>query len=161
MYQSGANDHGVMDLTVKMEFSANVPADTQAYTLVVSDRMLKFKSKMSVLFLERAIEMEHMMQGEVVVVRTMAKDSSTIVVSGGSTSIQTVFTPPLYLKNGLLVIYLSKLFAIHVKSACLSSIRFVCFSSVLTKFELFRFSRKHCCSRGKKRNGECNIQKKL
>ena len=38
--------------------------------------------------------MEHM--GEVVVVRT-----STIVVSGGSGSVQTVFTPPLYLKNGL------------------------------------------------------------
>ena len=34
------------------------------------------------------------------VVRTMAKDSSTIVVSGCSASIQTVFTPPLYLKNG-------------------------------------------------------------
>ena len=44
---------GVVDLTVKMEFSENVPADTQAYALVISDRMLKFKSdgsKMSVLF---------------------------------------------------------------------------------------------------------------
>ena len=30
----------------------------------------------------------------------MAKDSSTIIVSGGSASVQTVFTPPLYLKNG-------------------------------------------------------------
>ena len=39
------------------------------------------------------------MQGEVVVARTMAKDSSTIVVSGASVT-QTVFTPPLYLKNG-------------------------------------------------------------
>ena len=42
-----------MDLTVEMEFSANVPADAQAYALVISDRMLKFKSddaKMSVLF---------------------------------------------------------------------------------------------------------------
>ena len=48
--------------------------------------------------MERAIEMEHM-QGDVVVARTVAKDSSTIVVSGGSASIQTVFTP-LYLKNG-------------------------------------------------------------
>ena len=41
------------DLTVKMEFSENIPADTQAYALVISDRMLKFKSggsKMSVLF---------------------------------------------------------------------------------------------------------------
>ena len=36
-----------------MEFSANVPANTQAYALVIIDRMLKFKSdgsKMSVLF---------------------------------------------------------------------------------------------------------------
>ena len=33
-----------MDLTVKMEFSADVPADTQAYALVISDRMLKFNS---------------------------------------------------------------------------------------------------------------------
>ena len=37
---------------------------------------------------------------EVVVVGSMAKDSSTIVVSGGSASVQTVFSPPLYLKNG-------------------------------------------------------------
>ena len=44
---------GVVDLTVKLEFSANVPADTQAFALVISDRMLKFRSdgsKMSVLF---------------------------------------------------------------------------------------------------------------
>ena len=43
---------GVVDLTVRMEFSANVPANTQAYALVISNRMLKFKSdgsKMSVL----------------------------------------------------------------------------------------------------------------
>ena len=43
---------GVVDLTVKMEFSENVPADTRAYALVIRDRMLKFKShgsKMSVL----------------------------------------------------------------------------------------------------------------
>ena len=38
--------------------------------------------------MERSIEMEH--GWEVVVVRTMAKDSSTIVVSGGSASVQTV-----------------------------------------------------------------------
>ena len=43
--------------------------------------------------------MEHM-HGKVVVVRTMAKDWSTIVVSGGSASVQTVFTPQLYQKNG-------------------------------------------------------------
>ena len=48
--------------------------------------------------MERAIEMEH--GGEVVVVRTMAKYSSTIVVSGASASVHTVFTPPLDLKNG-------------------------------------------------------------
>ena len=44
---------GVVDLTVKMGFSSNVPANTQAYALVISDRMLKFKSdgsKMSVVF---------------------------------------------------------------------------------------------------------------
>ena len=42
---------GVVDLTVRMEFSVAVPANTQAYDLVISDRMLKFKidgSKMSV-----------------------------------------------------------------------------------------------------------------
>ena len=49
--------------------------------------------------MERAIEMEHM-NGEVVVVRKMAKDPSTIVVSGGSASVQTDFTAPPYLKNG-------------------------------------------------------------
>ena len=40
---------GVVDLTVRMEFSANA----QAYSLVIIDRMLKFKSdvsKLSVLF---------------------------------------------------------------------------------------------------------------
>ena len=44
---------GVVDLTIPMEFSANVPANTQAYALIISDRMLKFKSdgsKMNVLF---------------------------------------------------------------------------------------------------------------
>ena len=35
---------GVVYLTVRMEFSANVPADTRAYALVINDRMLKFKS---------------------------------------------------------------------------------------------------------------------
>ena len=35
---------GIVDLTVRMELSANVPANTQAYALVISDRMLKFKS---------------------------------------------------------------------------------------------------------------------
>ena len=43
----------LVDLTVRMEFSVNISANTQAYALVISDRMLKFKSdgsKMSVLF---------------------------------------------------------------------------------------------------------------
>ena len=51
--QSELLTEGVVDLTVRMEFSANVPANMQAYALVISDRMLKFKSvgsKMSVLF---------------------------------------------------------------------------------------------------------------
>ena len=44
---------GVVDLTVMMEYSANVPANTQGYVLVICERMLKFKSdgsKMCVLF---------------------------------------------------------------------------------------------------------------
>ena len=51
--QSERLREGVVDLIVRMEFSANVPANMQAYALVISDRMLKFKSdgsKMSVLF---------------------------------------------------------------------------------------------------------------
>ena len=44
---------GVVDLTIRMEFSVAMPANTQAYALVISDWTLKFKSdgsKMSVLF---------------------------------------------------------------------------------------------------------------
>ena len=51
--QSERLTEGVVVLTVRMEFSTNVSANTQAYALVISDRMLKFKSggsKMSVLF---------------------------------------------------------------------------------------------------------------
>ena len=51
--QSEQLTESVIDLTVRMEFSANVLENTQAYALVISDRMLKFKSdgsKMSVLF---------------------------------------------------------------------------------------------------------------
>ena len=51
--QSERLTEGVVDLTVRMEFSANVPVNTQAYALVISDRMLKLKSDgsmMSVLF---------------------------------------------------------------------------------------------------------------
>ena len=49
--QSGRLTEGVVDLTVRMEFSANVPANKQTYALAISDRMHKFKSdgsKMSV-----------------------------------------------------------------------------------------------------------------
>ena len=42
--QSERLTEGVVDLTVKMEFSENVPPSTQTYALVISDRMLKFKS---------------------------------------------------------------------------------------------------------------------
>ena len=51
--QSERLTEGFVDLTVTMEFSANVPANTQACALVIIDRMLKFKSdgsKMSILF---------------------------------------------------------------------------------------------------------------
>ena len=42
--QSERLTEGIVDLTVRMEFSVNVPANTQAYAFVISDRMLKFKS---------------------------------------------------------------------------------------------------------------------
>ena len=42
--QSVRLTEGVVDLTVRMEFSANTPGNTQAYALVISGRMLKFKS---------------------------------------------------------------------------------------------------------------------
>ena len=51
--QSERFPEGVVDLTVRMEFSANVPANTLAYAIVISDRMLIFKSdgsKVSVSF---------------------------------------------------------------------------------------------------------------
>ena len=51
--QSERLTEGIVDITVKMEFSVPAPANTQAYDLVICDRMLKFKSdgsKMSVLF---------------------------------------------------------------------------------------------------------------
>ena len=46
--QSERLAEGVVDLTVRMEFSAYVPANT-AYALVISDRMLKFKSNGSIM----------------------------------------------------------------------------------------------------------------
>ena len=33
----------ITDLTVKMEFTDNVPVNTQSFSLVISDRLLKFK----------------------------------------------------------------------------------------------------------------------
>ena len=42
--QSERLTEGVVDLTVRMEFSVAVPANTQDYALVISDRMLKFKN---------------------------------------------------------------------------------------------------------------------
>ena len=51
--QSERLTEGIVDLTVRMEFGAAVPANTRAYALVISDRRLKFKtdgSKMSFLF---------------------------------------------------------------------------------------------------------------
>ena len=56
--QSERLTEDVVDLTVRMEFSANVPANTQTYALVISDRKLKFKSdgsKMSILFWTRLV----------------------------------------------------------------------------------------------------------
>ena len=50
--QSERLTEGVVDLTVRMEFSVNVPANTRAYALAISDRILKLKrdgTKMSVL----------------------------------------------------------------------------------------------------------------
>ena len=49
--QSERLTEGVVDLTVKMEFSVAVPANTQAYAFVISARMLKFKSDGSKMFL--------------------------------------------------------------------------------------------------------------
>ena len=44
IFDVSKQSEGVVDRTVRMEFSANVPANTQSYDLVISD------SKMSVLF---------------------------------------------------------------------------------------------------------------
>ena len=76
-----------------MEFCEDVPANTQTYALVISNRMLKF-------ILNGTDDRDEAHRGgEVVLVRGKATDSSTIVVSVGSVSVQPVFTPSLYLKN--------------------------------------------------------------
>ena len=41
--QSERLAEGVVDLTVMMEFSVNVPANKQTYALAISDRIHKFK----------------------------------------------------------------------------------------------------------------------
>ena len=51
--QSERLKNSITDITIKAQFSANVPANTQAYALVISDRILKFQSdgkKMAVVF---------------------------------------------------------------------------------------------------------------
>ena len=51
--QSERLEQGVVDITVEMMFSANIPANTVAYALLISDRKLKFQSdgkKMNVIF---------------------------------------------------------------------------------------------------------------
>ena len=90
--QSKRLTESVVDLTVRMEFSANVHANTQSYALVINDRMLKFESDGS-----KLIEMEHCMKE--VLVRTKPTDSFTLVVSDNSANIETTFNPPLYLQS--------------------------------------------------------------
>ena len=51
--QSERLNHGVVDITVEMQFSENVAANTKAYALVISDRRLRLQSdgkKMNVLY---------------------------------------------------------------------------------------------------------------
>jgi len=43
---------GIVDVTVNMEFTQNVPANTQSYAVVICDRILKFQgdgSRMNVI----------------------------------------------------------------------------------------------------------------
>ena len=49
--QSERLKNGIVDVTVKMQFSTAVTANTQAYAVVICDRIIQFKgdgSKMSV-----------------------------------------------------------------------------------------------------------------
>ena len=51
--QSERLKSGVIDIQIKAQFDANVPANTQAFAVVISDRILKFQSdgsKMSVVY---------------------------------------------------------------------------------------------------------------
>ena len=52
--QSDRLKSGIVDVTVKMNFSANVSANTQAYAMVLCDRIVKFhgdSSKMNIVIL--------------------------------------------------------------------------------------------------------------
>ena len=42
--QSERLNHGIVDITIDMQFSENVAANTRAYALVISDRRLKLQS---------------------------------------------------------------------------------------------------------------------
>ena len=51
--QSERLDTGVVDMTIEMQFSQNVAANTTAHALVISDRRIKLQSdgkKMNVIF---------------------------------------------------------------------------------------------------------------
>ena len=51
--QSERLNHGVVDITVEMQFSENVAVNTKTYALLISDRRLKLQSngkKMNVLY---------------------------------------------------------------------------------------------------------------
>ena len=51
--QSEKLKYSTTDIQIKMHFSANVPADTQAYAVIISDRLINFQSdgnKFSVVF---------------------------------------------------------------------------------------------------------------
>ena len=51
--QSERLNNTITDITIKAQFSANVPANTEAYALVISDRILKFQSngkKMAIIY---------------------------------------------------------------------------------------------------------------
>ena len=42
--QSEKLKYSTTDIQIKMHFSANVPADTQAYAVIISDRLINFQS---------------------------------------------------------------------------------------------------------------------
>ena len=42
--QSEKLKYSTTDIQIKMHFSANVPANTQAYAIIISDRLINFQS---------------------------------------------------------------------------------------------------------------------